>query len=163
MSILYIIFFFFFFNDTATTEIYTLSLHDALPIFLAGGDHAAASAPFVSEKRREGERRAGGLQEGPALNHGEDRQRLPGGGPYRGDCDRHDAQRRPGLKEHVGDQGHADADRDENREKREEPSFPSPVFRERTPFDRDSCHAFTSIEIREVEAVFHVVSRATNR
>src|SRR2546426_9036266 len=25
-------FFFFFFNDTATTEIYTLSLHDALPI-----------------------------------------------------------------------------------------------------------------------------------
>ena len=25
----------FFFNDTATTEIYTLSLHDALPIFLA--------------------------------------------------------------------------------------------------------------------------------
>src|SRR2546430_5778608 len=30
-----IIFMFFFFNDTATTEIYTLSLHDALPI-LAG-------------------------------------------------------------------------------------------------------------------------------
>src|SRR2546422_8057630 len=29
------IFFFFFFNDTATTEIYTLSLHDALPIFKA--------------------------------------------------------------------------------------------------------------------------------
>src|SRR2546430_10285367 len=28
-------FFFFFFNDTATTEIYTLSLHDALPIFRA--------------------------------------------------------------------------------------------------------------------------------
>src|SRR5256885_7930171 len=26
--------YFFFFNDTATTEIYTLSLHDALPIFL---------------------------------------------------------------------------------------------------------------------------------
>src|ERR1039457_4285502 len=26
--------FFFFFNDTATTEIYTLSLHDALPIYL---------------------------------------------------------------------------------------------------------------------------------
>src|SRR5258708_20602537 len=25
---------FFFFNDTATTEIYTLSLHDALPIFI---------------------------------------------------------------------------------------------------------------------------------
>src|SRR5688572_31611724 len=28
-------FFFFFFNDTATTEIYTLSLHDALPISIA--------------------------------------------------------------------------------------------------------------------------------
>src|ERR1039457_7601580 len=28
-------FFFFFFNDTATTEIYTLSLHDALPIYWA--------------------------------------------------------------------------------------------------------------------------------
>src|SRR2546430_16275941 len=27
---------FFFFNDTATTEIYTLSLHDALPISRAG-------------------------------------------------------------------------------------------------------------------------------
>src|SRR5690242_21420859 len=29
---LFFSFFFFFFNDTATTEIYTLSLHDALPI-----------------------------------------------------------------------------------------------------------------------------------
>src|SRR2546427_6105383 len=28
--------FFFFFNDTATTEIYTLSLHDALPILVVG-------------------------------------------------------------------------------------------------------------------------------
>src|SRR5258707_13169402 len=37
-------FFFFFFNDTATTEIYTLSLHDALPIF-ARGQPQAASAP----------------------------------------------------------------------------------------------------------------------
>src|SRR5258707_15885094 len=37
-------FFFFFFNDTATTEIYTLSLHDALPICpgaLPGHAHAA--------------------------------------------------------------------------------------------------------------------------
>src|SRR5256885_14985746 len=32
MTCLQICFFFFFFNDTATTEIYTLSLHDALPI-----------------------------------------------------------------------------------------------------------------------------------
>src|SRR3712207_8752797 len=29
---------FFFFNDTATTEIYTLSLHDALPILLLVGE-----------------------------------------------------------------------------------------------------------------------------
>src|SRR5438445_11185612 len=35
---------FFFFNDTAPTEIYTLSLHDALPIYLrvVRGEHAAA-------------------------------------------------------------------------------------------------------------------------
>src|SRR2546427_12067815 len=33
------IFFFFFFNDTATTEIYTLSLHDALPIWISGLFH----------------------------------------------------------------------------------------------------------------------------
>src|SRR2546425_8619953 len=31
------LYFFFFFNDTATTEIYTLSLHDALPIFHVRG------------------------------------------------------------------------------------------------------------------------------
>src|SRR5256885_11641071 len=35
--------FFFFFNDTATTEIYTLSLHDALPISI--GEHVDAGAP----------------------------------------------------------------------------------------------------------------------
>src|SRR2546426_8323692 len=37
-------FFFFFFNDTATTEIYTLSLHDALPISLGLGHPAAGKA-----------------------------------------------------------------------------------------------------------------------
>src|SRR5690242_21502158 len=41
-----LIFFFFFFNDTATTEIYTLSLHDALPIFLQFGDERRRMAPF---------------------------------------------------------------------------------------------------------------------
>src|SRR2546422_11254536 len=42
------IFFFFFFNDTATTEIYTLSLHDALPIwqiFTRESRRAAACRP----------------------------------------------------------------------------------------------------------------------
>src|SRR6266513_3940104 len=33
---------FFFFNDTATTEIYTLSLHDALPIFCRSASPIAA-------------------------------------------------------------------------------------------------------------------------
>src|ERR1041384_4246003 len=38
----------FFFNDTATTEIYTLSLHDALPIFLfIGHDASKTGAPTV--------------------------------------------------------------------------------------------------------------------
>src|SRR5437899_5259286 len=32
LNFCFLLFFFFFFNDTATTEIYTLSLHDALPI-----------------------------------------------------------------------------------------------------------------------------------
>src|SRR5260370_20197472 len=36
MFSIHIIVFFFFFNDTATTEIYTLSLHDALPISRLG-------------------------------------------------------------------------------------------------------------------------------
>src|SRR3712207_7856464 len=35
---------FFFFNDTATTEIYTLSLHDALPILEETEPHAPAEA-----------------------------------------------------------------------------------------------------------------------
>src|SRR6266496_6703626 len=34
---------FFFFNDTATTEIYTLSLHDALPIYQAHHRRAAGT------------------------------------------------------------------------------------------------------------------------
>src|SRR5689334_2895110 len=34
MLVISLLFSFFFFNDTATTEIYTLSLHDALPILL---------------------------------------------------------------------------------------------------------------------------------
>ena len=33
-----------FFNDTATTEIYTLSLHDALPISAAGHAHQGQAA-----------------------------------------------------------------------------------------------------------------------
>src|SRR5438132_5921833 len=36
----------FFFNDTATTQIYTLSLHDALPIY--GSSHIGATAKDIS-------------------------------------------------------------------------------------------------------------------
>ena len=40
---------FFFFNDTATTEIYTLSLHDALPIFLyCPGSHCGSVLAFYT-------------------------------------------------------------------------------------------------------------------
>src|SRR3989454_837529 len=38
----------FFFNDTATTEIYTLSLHDALPILEAFGDTGGVSASTIN-------------------------------------------------------------------------------------------------------------------
>src|SRR6478672_8538808 len=57
--------FFFFFNDTATTEIYTLSLHDALPI---------------SVRRRQGERlpTARGLAERSVLQLGLGRSQLDG-------------------------------------------------------------------------------------
>src|SRR3712207_6882149 len=47
----------FFFNDTATTEIYTLSLHDALPIS-ARARRAAAAAHRVRRRRRGQRRRA---------------------------------------------------------------------------------------------------------
>src|SRR3712207_6996467 len=39
----------FFFNDTATTEIYTLSLHDALPILRAGEGPEAAVACALAQ------------------------------------------------------------------------------------------------------------------
>src|SRR5215204_7736098 len=40
-----LLFFFFFFNDTATTEIYTLSLHDALPISTSTRSPGWATGP----------------------------------------------------------------------------------------------------------------------
>src|SRR5256885_7697871 len=57
MLLLHHFFIFFFFNDTATTEIYTLSLHDALPIcgfaFLIGGSSTngaiATSGRFTAD------------------------------------------------------------------------------------------------------------------
>src|SRR3712207_9203867 len=64
--------FFFFFNDTATTEIYTLSLHDALPIYLIVGLGIERVGGVVREepRRRElGERVR--QREGDALKLGE--------------------------------------------------------------------------------------------
>src|SRR5574341_2541979 len=54
MLLLILISFFFFFNDTATTEIYTLSLHDALPISPTSLPAAARrrSSPCCSATRR---------------------------------------------------------------------------------------------------------------
>src|SRR5438874_13714980 len=44
--------FFFFFNDTATTEIYTLSLHDALPIFCVS-KNVSVSCAYTQGKREQ--------------------------------------------------------------------------------------------------------------
>src|SRR3712207_7112932 len=50
---------FFFFNDTATTEIYTLSLHDALPIWWTVEQAPAAEACMAELTRRaEGDRKS---------------------------------------------------------------------------------------------------------
>src|SRR2546430_10708554 len=51
------LFVFFFFNDTATTEIYTLSLHDALPISAAT---ASRTIPSLPTRRRGSARRVQG-------------------------------------------------------------------------------------------------------
>src|SRR2546425_7926286 len=48
--------FFFFFNDTATTEIYTLSLHDALPILRRGRIEGRARLVHEEHFRLVGER-----------------------------------------------------------------------------------------------------------
>src|SRR5206468_12923992 len=45
----FLFFFFFFFNDTATTEIYTLSLHDALPISV-GFPWTPRRPPFAGKR-----------------------------------------------------------------------------------------------------------------
>src|SRR2546430_17063212 len=65
---------FFFFNDTATTEIYTLSLHDALPIYARSGGGAGRAG--VS-------RRAGPLPGGllPAEGRDDAARGGHGGGP----------------------------------------------------------------------------------
>src|SRR3712207_7896225 len=53
--------FFFFFNDTATTEIYTLSLHDALPIY--------TGETVVTTRRRKRRREVAELLEALLARH----------------------------------------------------------------------------------------------
>src|SRR2546428_5100442 len=62
--------FFFFFNDTATTEIYTLSLHDALPI-LHGDLQLRLPPPLLREPRRRRDGRP--LRRGHRSRHSRDR------------------------------------------------------------------------------------------
>src|SRR6266545_1732871 len=83
----FLFFFFFFFNDTATTEIYTLSLHDALPISAdhrpGGADQSGALEPVQrrvdgagGQVERAAAARPDGLDDGvavqwAALEHGQ--------------------------------------------------------------------------------------------
>src|SRR5438034_5418721 len=63
--VLFLLFFFFFFNDTATTEIYTLSLHDALPICPQGvppRSPGAGRGPDRRARRRRSEEHTSELQ-----------------------------------------------------------------------------------------------------
>src|SRR2546425_11334205 len=86
-------FLFFFFNDTATTEIYTLSLHDALPISRRRGDpaarpdpRAAPSAPRGRLRGRARRARAGGRR--PRARAARAQQWAAGRGPTRRGCER---------------------------------------------------------------------------
>src|ERR1043166_10252316 len=62
-----VLFFFFFFNDTATTEIYTLSLHDALPISFQS--RSAAESGYIAVER-------GGKQSASIEVYEEDQARI---------------------------------------------------------------------------------------
>src|SRR2546429_8141690 len=95
------LYFFFFFNDTATTEIYTLSLHDALPISVGDRDSVAHRRGPRRRDRRAGIAR--GVQHGtgaPRLAGGVrrdgGRELRRGGGPCRA-RPRRDARRRWAL------------------------------------------------------------------
>src|SRR5260221_10168837 len=88
-------FFFFFFNDTATTEIYTLSLHDALPIWTQGP--TSPKGPILH-----GERQAGSHQDHPIGPLGDPHVEPALGIPER-------AGRRARSEEHTSElQSHSD-------------------------------------------------------
>src|SRR3712207_8483185 len=83
----------FFFNDTATTEIYTLSLHDALPISDPG---ERSGAEREREQDREDARRQLGVEE-QAAEHDED-ERLQGE-----DGEERDERARERSEEHTSE------------------------------------------------------------
>src|SRR6476660_10631510 len=62
LVIFFVIFFFFFFNDTATTEIYTLSLHDALPISVSSPVRKASGTAWTRTWRPRSEEHTSELQ-----------------------------------------------------------------------------------------------------
>src|SRR2546426_6935136 len=65
--------FFFFFNDTATTEIYTLSLHDALPIYNRSGNRRCCRVrDGQGSGRADNIRRTGRLHDDAILRRSEE-------------------------------------------------------------------------------------------
>src|SRR2546425_12839476 len=85
---------FFFFNDTATTEIYTLSLHDALPIYPGRDDapdvRAGAALRRPGAGRERLRRRGAHVSEGGSRGGGAAARRRAG------DRARHPRGERPG-------------------------------------------------------------------
>src|SRR5256885_1872681 len=74
------LFFFFFFNDTATTEIYTLSLHDALP-----QSRVSSPRPGCSTLTTSAPRSASAMAHmGPASTRERSRTRTPSSGREEG-------------------------------------------------------------------------------
>src|SRR5205823_14201885 len=77
-SYISLFFFFFFFNDTATTEIYTLSLHDALPIFTRPGRALGreCSDAFAGRAGRDKPHAPSGLEDRRSEEHTSELQSL---------------------------------------------------------------------------------------
>src|SRR3712207_7118944 len=70
--------YFFFFNDTATTEIYTLSLHDALPIWRTFADSLAGTEALATYRPLPFRGRDGGAAPEPADGVVWEQARMPG-------------------------------------------------------------------------------------
>src|SRR5438128_10937565 len=62
--------FFFFFNDTSTTEIYTLSLHDALPIYPEPAQRHRAHASGIERSPGHFKKSGGGVGSRKQLSQG---------------------------------------------------------------------------------------------